>query len=267
MVLLRVLISLSLSRTPLLQAAPYPTVTVIVDTRPPILSVAPPAGHSAATLSLPVFTSGAPSPAVAMCVTVLDATPCRVLFTTAGAQWSQAGPELGTNLNLRLEANVSPDLDGSAVACATLPSAPDGNYTITVLALDAAGNPSVPLVSWWAVDSAPPVTTFRARYLARYLCIYISWWHLCIALVCMGYVCLTMWVFVGLATIGMCMPLESCLRYGPCGCSHPCPYPAFTMSLWARTHQIRLHACRRLNASWMATAPRTQAVPRLGPLM
>jgi hypothetical protein len=53
---------------------------------------------------------------------------------------------------------------GDTVVCLTLPSgAPDGNHTVEVAAVDAAGNPSVAYISWWVIDSVPPVTSFEAR--------------------------------------------------------------------------------------------------------
>jgi hypothetical protein len=132
-----------------LQAAPLPSVTIIVDTQPPTLrspSSAELAGVAGTYFLLPTFSSGAAVPRV--CIAVSDLNPTTVTLSVPVVSGRQSVSVAG----------------GDTVVCLTLPSgAPDGNHTVEVAAVDAAGNPSVAYISWWVIDSVPPVTSFEAR--------------------------------------------------------------------------------------------------------
>jgi hypothetical protein len=54
------------------------------------------------------------------------------------------------------------EVAGWGTLCVTLPTSAEGNWSFTVSAVDAAGNPSLPVSGWTVLDTSPPVTQAAA---------------------------------------------------------------------------------------------------------
>ncbi len=111
---------------------PYATVTVTVDTVPPVLSF---------TMSLPRYLGNVSE---AVCITSVDAS--NVTSTVYAGAWS-------ASLALAAATRLS--------QCVTVPvPGVDGNHSVSVQGVDSGGNIAAPLHDWFVVDRVPPAVTW-----------------------------------------------------------------------------------------------------------
>ena len=147
------------------QPPPYASESFVVDTIAPIVSVASTADGSLVS------------------VWVSSSVRRRCVFISAGlADESIVVLPLRTDPSVHVGHDASPcsdlvTVDGSTVSlsdtdtshCGVTAGLSEGNHTVMAMAIDAAGNPSLPSSTWVVVDTiAPSHTTSQHRDAARY---------------------------------------------------------------------------------------------------
>ncbi len=134
--------------------APFPTASFVVDTVTP--GVALQQGNASGVDAVVVWRWYVTDPWLPLCLVTSDATPVRPLLTLQAA----GGGGAPQALPLAPPVSAGVDLGGLAsgqLHCGTLGSPPEGNYSVTAVVTDAAGNSASPQARWVVLDTTPPV--------------------------------------------------------------------------------------------------------------